>query len=774
MGSSWSSVFSGTTLPETKQILNTILKRLISEVDMRDMYSLADPRMCKEYIIFASSALSKLFATVQINKEADGILWFQKIKGLQEKNPDPQLQQQRCKELAFYFIRIFQIYAAIALSIMDSELPSVDPVEIIRPREERSRGALLIRPGEGLRGFPKQQSSMWGRFFGQSGGALHPDRNGPADQNYFLTPERAGPYAVLNTYLVVPDVRDSMNPLAFKIEGSGKIPMVITQDSLYDVPRNVKDFVSQLDARPRIMYDHTRGEERVRIEANLMLQGDGGNLQVTLQGIQVSGRGDAGEVTRTLQVDVTGVPRYKGSELPIVLKDMFREAYDRIVPQTFSAADFLRDKGLLRGTEIEGSHISVNNPRDERGDTIRITYKTSHKIDERARQIEISADLIITKKKKIEGQSQEYIVKVDTNNLETNPAFLRGELKISQSRDDERFRGREKSFSTGQADSSRPLSKDGKSIPLFLETAFKNMLSEEGDVQGERDGIRYTREGYPEPLNSDQIPKSLRIKEIWKALAKDPPIKPHCIARAMQLLNLSAIQGTETREAFSSICRVKFPYSRDGSLPPVGRPITEEYGISALAMLFVDNIETGSPKIGSTEQYKEFRRKFKLFFERYDVSREQEAQAPERISDIQEKIMPDLCTGHTRDRIRVEGGIVNELRAKARALIERQNMHIQNCMTILFKVFDERAVRSGRFEISEYVGVGGMEAVNAVAEEARNILAQYYGDCEETYREGVYVLYNHHMANKETDRATKYVTVDTDEPARPPTAGGSQ
>lgn len=739
---------------------------------MRDMYSLADPRMCKEYIIFATSALSKLFATVQINKETDGTLWFQKIKGLQEKNPDPQLQQQRCKELAFYFIRIFQVYAAIALSIMDSELPSVDPVEIIRPKEQRSRGTLLIKPGEGLRGFPKQQTSMWGRFFGQKGGKLEAGTNGPAQGNYFLTPDRAGSYAILNTYLVVPDNRDSTNPLVFKIEGSGKIPMAITQESLYEgLPgaRNVKDFVAQPDAVLRIVYDHTRGEERVRLEANLMLQDENGNLKVTLKEIQVPGKGDAGEVSRTLQVDVTGTPRYKGSELPMVLKDMFREAYDRLVPQTFSAADFLRDKGLLRGADIEGSQVSVNNPRDDRGDTIRITYRTNHKIDERARQIEISTDLIVTKKKKIEGQVQEYLVKVDTNNLETNPSFLRGELKISQSRDDERFRGREKIFSTGQSDSSRPLSKDGKSIPLFLETTFKNMLSEDGDVHGERDGIRYTREGFPEPLNSDQIPKSLRIKEIWKALAKDPPIKPHCIARAMQLLNLSAIQGTETRDAFSSICRVKFPYSRDGSLPPVGRPITEEYGISALAMLFVDNIETGSPKIGSTQQYQEFRRNFKIFFERYDESRIEEAQAPDRISDIQEKIMPDLCNGHTNDRIRVEGGMVNELRAKAQALINRQNIHIKNCMGVLFKLFDERAVRSGRFEISEYVGMGGMEAVNAIAEEARNMLAQYYGDCEETYKEGVYLLYNQHMANKETDRATKYVTVDTAS-----TGGGGQ
>jgi hypothetical protein len=100
------------------------------------------------------------------------------------------------------------------------------------------------------------------------------------------------------------------------------------------------------------------------------------------------------------------------------------------------------------------------------------------------------------------------------------------------------------------------------------------------------------------------------------------------------------------------------------------------------------------------------------------------------------------------------------------ALLNRQATHVRNSMTILFKLFNERAVRSGKFEISDYVQNGGMAAVNQLAEETRNMLVQYYGDCEQTYKDGLFVLYNKHMAN---EGETKFMTVDGDAPPAPAT-----
>jgi len=187
-----------------------------------------------------------------------------------------------------------------------------------------------------------------------------------------------------------------------------------------------------------------------------------------------------------------------------------------------------------------------------------------------------------------------------------------------------------------------------------------------------------------------------------------------------------------------------------------------------LAMLFVDKLVAGSPQITDTSQYTEFRKKFKFFFERYEQAQLDGIAAPDSLSKIDEKIMP-MCKGHTRDRIKVEGGTVYDLRSKAMELLNRQASHVRNSMTILFKLFNEQAVINGRFEISEYVQRDGMAAVNQLAEETRNMLVEYYGDCEKTYKDGLFVLYNKHIQD---EGATKFIPVDTDAPPAPAAGGG--
>jgi hypothetical protein len=68
-------------------------------------------------------------------------------------------------------------------------------------------------------------------------------------------------------------------------------------------------------------------------------------------------------------------------------------------------------------------------------------------------------------------------------------------------------------------------------------------------------------------------------------------------------------------------------------------------------------------------------------------------------------------------------------------------------MKIMFKLFDEKEVRAGSLAMNTNVMAGGMEAVNKLAEEARALLITYYGDCEKTYKEGLYALYNKHKAD---------------------------
>jgi len=71
-------------------------------------------------------------------------------------------------------------------------------------------------------------------------------------------------------------------------------------------------------------------------------------------------------------------------------------------------------------------------------------------------------------------------------------------------------------------------------------------------------------------------------------------------------------------------------------------------------------------------------------------------------------------------------------------------------MRLLFKLFDEASVRRGEFALSSYVERDGMEAIDKIAVEARNMLVEYYGDCEQRYKEGLFIMYNKHEANPDS------------------------
>ena len=88
---------------------------------------------------------------------------------------------------------------------------------------------------------------------------------------------------------------------------------------------------------------------------------------------------------------------------------------------------------------------------------------------------------------------------------------------------------------------------------------------------------------------------------------------------------------------------------------------------------------------------------------------------------------------------------------KAQELIRQQKLHITRVMQIIFKLFNEKAVRAGNFEINDYILSNGIESLYKLAEEARNLLIDYYSNCEKTYTEGLMELYNTRGKNIQFD-----------------------
>lgn len=106
----------------TRNVMNILLEYMLKEITVRDFLLLSNPTECKKYILFMANNLYKHFYELQIQpvKDKKGVIAFRPIKEL--INPPESGQEERqslCLILAYYYTRIFQIYGALALTLID-------------------------------------------------------------------------------------------------------------------------------------------------------------------------------------------------------------------------------------------------------------------------------------------------------------------------------------------------------------------------------------------------------------------------------------------------------------------------------------------------------------------------------------------------------------------------------------------------------------------------------------------------------------------------------
>ncbi len=744
MGGAFSRTLANPTSSETKQLLDTILREMFKRADLIDLYSLADPNRCKRYVVVAESALKQLFVSIQLEPQLgpDGTFYFQKIEGIQKANPLGAKQDTYCKYLAFYFIRIFQIYAALALSILDSELPKTDILDIFRPgRPGQQRPLYAIESP--LQGFPKK-STGW---LGVGGASI---LVGSSDA--FRLTEAAGLYNILNNYLIKPDGA-SRYPDRIDLHITTYTNMTIEQGELYTItpigPENyTRETKRDLDKNPpTISYEfEPEGVEKgkIKLSAQIALSRVGDTLTVSLKNMKDSkGKDIPGTFEEKLYHQPSSSPKPKAEdskELPVVLDRLFKAAYTKGNKDSYSVIDLLnRHKYLDRldgKARIEGTDVTIMNPREyarrARNNPsalieVPVEYSGRAKIDEKTEDIKIYTTIFVVKEPVRVDAPHTYTFTINLQEITTKPSDLLERMNLQNEK-------KYTVFSTGSDDRDKPLNKKGETIPVYLQRVFKGLLENIGTDRS-MGGIEY-KKGIPQPYNSKDVPEYFKVKDLWNALAKDPPVKAHCVARAVQLLNVSAIRGDIGDQAYSEVCRMSFPYIKNDSLPDPGKSIMTEPGILAMATLFVDKVVGEMPKISSAPKFAEFRKNMKTFFERYEKVVD---NAPAKMGEIKEKLMP-FCKGHTDDQILLKGRIVEALRAKAKILINRQARHVQNVMTILFKMFTRTELQKGVLKFEAGFVSGGMKSINAISEEARDLLIDYYGDCESTYKDGLYLL----------------------------------
>ncbi len=107
----------------TRDMMNVLLQYMLKEISIRDFYLLSNPTECKKYVLFLANTLQTQFYElgVEVSKDKRGVLFFRPIKELSTSIPDSQKQQHQslCLILSYFYTRIFQIFGALALTLVD-------------------------------------------------------------------------------------------------------------------------------------------------------------------------------------------------------------------------------------------------------------------------------------------------------------------------------------------------------------------------------------------------------------------------------------------------------------------------------------------------------------------------------------------------------------------------------------------------------------------------------------------------------------------------------
>ena len=129
MGSSSSSPIDGITHAQafsknehTRMIMDELLNYMIKQLSVRDLLHMSKESECKKYVLFKANAIYQHFYELRVfpEKDSKGLLTFRRVEDLiNPKGEQEKERQSLCLIVAYFYTRIFQIYGALALTLID-------------------------------------------------------------------------------------------------------------------------------------------------------------------------------------------------------------------------------------------------------------------------------------------------------------------------------------------------------------------------------------------------------------------------------------------------------------------------------------------------------------------------------------------------------------------------------------------------------------------------------------------------------------------------------
>jgi hypothetical protein len=146
-----------------KQLPDKILSLMFSKADFRDLLTLSNIDTCPRYVFTSAKSLESLFRSIRVRPErgAEGEYMFAPIKSLspdvlrdaigqgqaaaQGRLDQLATRDAMCVDVAYYYVRIFQIYAAVALTILNTN--PTRPYAAVAAQQQQKQQASLFTGG---------------------------------------------------------------------------------------------------------------------------------------------------------------------------------------------------------------------------------------------------------------------------------------------------------------------------------------------------------------------------------------------------------------------------------------------------------------------------------------------------------------------------------------------------------------------------------------------------------------------------------------------------
>lgn len=285
-----------------------------------------------------------------------------------------------------------------------------------------------------------------------------------------------------------------------------------------------------------------------------------------------------------------------------------------------------------------------------------------------------------------------------------------------------------------------------KDFTMFLENITLYYLKK---ANGNLVPIKFEKERRSNSVNDKKYkiepPSNESLKSTYIEFSKKD-YRPHCIARALQLLDLASINNITTKDGITKICSTPFKNLSEyvatrtvGQLFGKINPLDYEKSKKILEA-FVKKGSRGDPlSVSDLSDDPTEASELSQAIQRLSTAFNIEFKNKGNFSELEIKL-PDACRGRGEETVITGSEKFRNMKSASQELLAYHLKSIIIISKFLQKMFNITQRSDGSWNVEgpkQELMFAGFDALNTITNTARAILIDYYAGCEEIYQRGV-------------------------------------